>query len=378
MTDLTMRAEQAILGALIAGGAKNGTLGALQAEHFGDRRHQAIFAALTGAVPAPGSPLGRLRMWLAGLPFWPGVRDFRQYIAELPQSCPDAGHLSSYAQMVTDASEQRRVVGARAVENTPDPGRIAGAAAYLAREAERAAASRRWPSRGAQAAADVALTRDTAIAARAIRQDQPAPAARQAPSAAPEAAPAPERAMSAGKLEELVLADLLRHPGQAKEITGWLPVEVFTSGNRRVIYGDIRRRVQDGEPVDPLIIAWDLNRNGSDHLISESETPGPADVLRIAAIDAAPGTAALIGRALLADQVCTRRFGADWPVSLKLTATLPVTAPEPGLAIGPQPLPGAAPEPPEPSAARTGPRREPAVMEPPPAVPEPASPVQRM
>ncbi len=316
-------------------------------------------------------------MWLTGLPFWPQVRDLRQYIAELPETCPEPAHLPHYAQMVAEASEQRRAAAARAVPDTPDPGRIAGAAAFLAREAERAAESRRWASRGAGAAAGMAITRDTAIAARAIGQDQAAPAARQAPRAARQApaagisaAPARERAMSARTLEELVLADLLRHPGQAPEITGWLPVEVFTSENRRVIYGDIRRRVQDGEPVDPLIIAWDLNGSGKGHLVA-------GEVLRIAAVDAAPSTAGLIGRALLADQVCTRRFGTDWPQSLRLNPTFPVTAPEPGLARGTQPLPGAVPEPP-PTAATARSRQEPAVMEPPPAVPEPASPVQRM
>ena len=98
--------------------------------------------------------------------------------------------------------------------------------------------------------------------------------------------------MSAGKLEELVLADLLRHPGQAEETIRWLPVEVFTSENRRVIYGDIRRRVQDGEPVDPLIIAWDLNGSGEGHLAGGLVA---GEVLRIAAVDAAPGTAGLLG-----------------------------------------------------------------------------------
>ena len=374
MTDLTIRAEQAVLGALLTGGAANGGLARIQVADFADGRHQAIFGALTGAVAPPGGLFGRLRMWLAGLSFWPQVRDFRQYIAELPQTCPEPAHLSRYAQMVAEASEQRRAAAARVVPDGPDPGRIAGAAAYLAREAERAAASRRWPSRSPRPAADAALTRDTAIAARAIRQDQAPPAARQAPAAATSATPAPERAMSAGKLEELVLADLLRHPGQAEETIRWLPVEVFTSENRRVIYGDIRRRVQDGEPVDPLIIAWDLNGSGEGHLAGGLVA---GEVLRIAAADAAPGTAGLLGRALLADQVCTRRFGTDWPRSLRLNPTFPVTAAEPGLARGPQPLPGAVPEP-TPAGATARSRQEPAVMEPPPAVPEPASPVQRM
>jgi hypothetical protein len=381
MDTIVHRAEQAVLGALLAAPSARPPSDIAPGD-FADRRHRAIFAALTGAGPQPGGLLNRLRAWLAGLPWRQQVRDLHAYLDQLPAACPDPGHLPRYAAMVHQASQQRGTTAA-AGQPAPDLSRLAGAVAWLERETEKAATQRRRPHLYNPAGDSV--PRDIAVATSGLRAAaREAGRSGQTPVSAPGSAAVqrngtvrevpvvlarPERRPARHEdLEELVLADLMQRPDEAREIIGWLPAEVFTSGIPRAIYGGICHRVQAGEPVDPLIIAWDLHRarelqrSGGDREIEGDQELDPGCVLRIAALDAAPGSAALVGRALLADHLYTNRFGAGWQRLARFPGFVASDGPVPDAQPGaPAVEPHAAPRPeqaaapgPEP-AAKTAP-----------------------
>lgn len=133
---------------------------------------------------------------------------------------------------------------------------------------------------------------------------------------------------SVGDLQDLVLAGLLRHSGDAAAVTTWLPGSVFTTSPRQWLYQVISDRTAAGQHVDPLIIAWQASSR------EDVGDPAAAEILRLGNLPAIPGTAAVLGRALLAEHVCTRQSGPDWhkPVPAPQPDTRQAPAGEPGLA----------------------------------------------
>lgn len=306
MTDpVTLRAEQALIGAMLTQ-PPTGPLSGVEPGSFADPRHQAIYAALTGTGPQPSGPLARLRAWVAALPWRQQVRDMRAYLDQLPGICPDSGHLDHYAVIVGEASRQR-AAGAPADSGEGsalhDLNRLAGAATWLASQTRPAAAkSARQPS--APYAVARAISQQRASAPRTAASQQ------QASHSKAENSNQPPRPLTGADLEELVLAGLIRHPAEAPAVLGWLTADAFT-GLCRPVYELIRAAAGQGLPPDPVILTWHARQKQTTG--ADAAPVSPDDVLRIAAIPAAPGTAAILGRALLADRVCTARFGPDWP-----------------------------------------------------------------
>ena len=391
--DLVHRAEQAYLGAYLSrygpsgAGAAAGGPGQpreMRAEDFADPVHQAVFAALVGHAGStrPGGSAG-----------WPGrLRDLLErvlsrqaraaaaYMTRLPGLCPDPANLAAYAAMITEASQDRAdQAHARQAEQaaSEDP-TLAGAGAWLdstrtaaqpvgrrrAAQAHPAATPRMAPP--AQAAApetpapgrdgtDADLAQDVARLARALRVSAQR-AVRRQPDRQDHAERSAERGTPAGlvtsdqgqpvpatpeDLERRVLASLMRHPGQGRAVTRWLPAEAFAAAPHRDLYDLIRQRLVSGRAVDPLIIAW-----GACRLPDTASTMGdggPAylaqTALQVGAFAPAPGTADVIGRALWADRLLTTTLGKDWPTepghASRLLATL--TPDDPGEQPAPVP-----------------------------------------
>jgi DnaB-like helicase N terminal domain len=386
MPDISYHAEQAVLGALLAEPDRAADVGELTALDFADPRHQAIFTALTSGSEPSGSLFGRLRDWLARLPLRSQLRQLDEYIAELPDRCPDPASLPAYTQMVTEASRQRGThAQARAVRQADPASYLEQTAAFLDEQSRKAAEQARHLRRNDPAGGmpGSGLPRDVEQLARAMgaRSNRAAPAPAPAQPAEPAAGPSPagragthrqpEEPVRPEEMQELILADLLQRPRSARDLT-WLPPEVFTAGPLRQLYTVIRDRASQGLPVDPLIIAWETRTTPAPAQGSGGRPAGqasPEDVLRIGALDTAPGTALLLGRALLAEHVMTERFGADWPQHadrIRRPAPsrepLPDVAAEPGPAQAPaghqQRANGAAPTP---AAARNA-----ALLQPPP------------
>jgi hypothetical protein len=124
--------------------------------------------------------------------------------------------------------------------------------------------------------------------------------------------------MSSEDLEDLVLADLLSHLDGARDVVSWLPVTAFTPGPRQQLYELAASMIAENYPVDPLIVAWEADRLGA---ASGGRSLDSAFVFRIGALETPPGTAAELGRWLLADWWCGTTLGEDWH-----TKPLPVPA----------------------------------------------------
>lgn len=350
MTDpeLAHRVEQALLGAMITQPGRAARLpGTVAAADFADPRHQAIFAALTGAAGDEHGVLGRLRGLLTR--FSRRTRDTRDYMESLPGMCPDSGHLDAYCDMISAAAAQRAAAATAAV-TARGTGMLAGAAMHLAGQSSR---------EGKTAAGETGLPADVARLARALgtpppqhaqppRDGRQQPQAGEAPAAvtaeagqaraAARPAPAghgesPDRrdrpaggayVKSPEDVQDAVLASLMRHSGEAREVTAWLPAEAFSQGPQRDLYELITAAIGAGKAVDPLIMAW----TAAQRMPASPEAAAVGDagdrarpefILTLAELGTGPGTAAVLGRGLLADHVCTTRFGADWPRSPQLT-----------------------------------------------------------
>jgi DnaB-like helicase N terminal domain len=387
--DLTYRAEQAVLGALLTDPARAADAG-LGTADFADRRHQAIFAALTGQETQALGLFARVRDWLRGSPLRREAQQVSAYMANLPAACPEPANLGRYVQMVTEARHQRAEAAA-AERQGQEAETLARAAAWLAQSAQQAGDSRSWLRSGVQpGSGEGQLPDDVALLARSLRAPgQPAIRASQSVAAAPGpqqlpalgqrlpatggqsvtrsradrprpagAGPigqqipvqrrpglaAPRRPLGVRDVQDMILADLLQHPGYARDVISWLPAEMFKAGPRRDLYLLISALIRDEQPVDPLVIAWDVGRSRD---LAARDTPeqvlDPDYVLRMGAIRVGPGSAAVLGRGLLADAVCTKRFGADWPKSELLTRpvgiVIPSRAPEPERAPEPAAVP---------------------------------------
>jgi hypothetical protein len=365
--ELHHRAEQAYLGALlarhgqagtgtvVAGAAGPGALSGLRPQDFADPVHQAGYAALASqALPARtglAAAYERLRGALTRL-LSARARAAAAYMSELPGLCPDPANMAAYAAMVADSSQARAATAPAATAASParqprqrppaENPRLASAAQWL----DGAQAGRHQSgTRQADPAYTAPLTqprrtpdgldRRTARLARALGADARRLAARPP---APPAVPARNQSapLSAGALQEQVLADLMLHPASRGDITSWLPATVFTPETNRTLYQLISMRLDSGRPVDPLIIAWDATAfaGAQGPAAAHGESPAAA-ALRLGALNPAPGTAVVLAQPLYADQICVGAFGPDWRKE-------PRPVPAPDSAPDPEPAPAAA------------------------------------
>ena len=392
MTDpeLVHRAEQAYLGALlarrgrlgtgtaVAGDAGPGALGGLRPQDFADPVHRAVYAALAGqALPARhGLPAvyERVRGMLTRL-LSARARAAAAYMGELPGLCPDPANMAAYAAMVTEASQARAPASPPAwspqQRPTAESPQLASAAQWLdsTRTGRRQAGTRQTgpayvgPPSQAGRTPD-GLDRQTARLARALsagarRADRVSPPAAASPvGAGDQAAP-----LSAGTLQERVLADLMLHPAGRGDVTSWLPATAFAPGNNRTLYQLIRLRLDSGRPVDPLIIAWDASSLAdASRPATPLGEPLAAAALRLGALNPAPGTAAVLARQLYAEQTRADPPGPDWrerrsfpvPPSGAASSAVPTRMADPAQA-GQDPAAGPRPRPAENAGSQTEP-----------------------
>jgi len=308
---LVHRAEQALLGALMAG-ADPAAVREVRPFHFIDGQHQAIYAAVTGQYRR-GGLVGRVRAWLALLG---GLRTARAaaYAAELPGLCPRRGHHQVYGAMVLQA---RRAAEGGAQEGAGPGRQLAGAASWLSsvtgRRRSRAREGGQPDEGGRLAPGTERLARALGPVVARLRGELAAEGGRRA-VAGPVLSKGFTRtgqAFTAQDLQDLVLAGLMRYPGAGgPELAGRVPPEAFGSGARRELYVVIRNLIGRRVPVDPLIVAWEATGR------QQATAPGPSETavlaLELGQLPTAPGMAGHLGRGLLADHVLTRAYGQDW------------------------------------------------------------------
>lgn len=338
-TELLHEVEQAMLGAMITRPRRVGGLpGRVSPELFTDQRHQAIAAALTGTAGEERGLLGRLRGFFAR--FSRRTREDQEYLDTLPGLCPDAGHMTSYFEILREARDQREERAREARNQAADAARVLeGVADQLAIQTARtgrAAAPGELPEHVARQARALAghARRLSQAPIKEGRQGQAAPAPQSQPAArwalAPQAVPPAQRAqaqseagnrsadnggqaqtrsdessqLKAGRVtreeaQDLLLAALMRDPRFAREAVASLPATLFDEGERRELFTMIGDFVSDRRPLDPLLVAWAADQRTA---------PGPdgtrngwisPDYIRgIAALPAAPGNPAWLAKML--------------------------------------------------------------------------------
>jgi replicative DNA helicase len=336
MPNLAVRAEQAVLGALLQNPDLIGQVGYLSGADFTDTSHKWIFDAIAETHAAHPEATGERLMALVA----DGAPEIdHAYLGSLPARCPVPGHLPAYGRMIAEASMIR--------ELDVHAHRIARSAADLIRR-------RAGVGTPQQRSIPEHLARLAEAMIRHTRRLDPDrwPEVGPEPSAATQPSQLPEQPQSRREME--VLAGLLQHPAQCAQVLKWLQPRAFTPGPHREIYEALRTVALTGVPVDALTVAWQLCMRqaaedttgfGEKPSLSRGAEPAAAEsVFRLAAIPVEPGSALLAGGLRLADHITANLPPDASPISPNAGHG----PPGPGVANGvadPSPLPRAAQDP---------------------------------
>ena len=277
--NLTERAEKALLGALLTDPLTIRQVGLAEAGHFASPLHRQIHAALipreknayagwAGSL-SPNAAYARARGVTGDI-----------YLQELLDACPDA---PVYAQMVMEAALRRQLaLYARRIKYEaanmhhelnrlreiqpegldlpqlqtayPDPQRVFSHLMQLS-YALQAHAMAFNPSADPSAAASTAAA--------------PGPAITFAGHVSATVAALTWTSVTTAEgdwhavNEEQVLAGIIQQCAPADDFPAWLPAEAFRPGPRREIYGALTGIYYRHDPLDPLILDWELAKRHS-------------------------------------------------------------------------------------------------------------------
>jgi replicative DNA helicase len=209
----------------------------------------------------------------------------------LALNCPDPDHAPTYARMVQEAGFRRDLaehaerIGSIAQAGT-EPEVISEHLALLS-EALGTHASRFGPMAELAHISEVAAGRAVVD----INQTDPERLARQ----------------------DQVLADLMRHPEDIREVSTWLSSDNFAAGPRREVYETIVYIDSLDEPVDEITVAWNLARRaaaydalGTDQYGLQPYSGVPAYITTLRDLDVPEDAALAVGRQLLADDLSAK------------------------------------------------------------------------
>lgn len=245
-----LKAEQAVLGAVLLDPGQLSHLEWLAPDHFYRPVHQALFAALRklrgdghpaveGEGPVPLS-------WVndavaeAGL----HVRGLTaSYAHLLVSACPRPAHAPVYGRMVLEGAIHRTVTQH---------------AIRLHQEAR--ANALRGEVEGALHHADVLTGVLTDLARRWGTEPRPvAPATSQAPDPPTPPSAQPDRV---AEDEEFLLAVLIERPGAMGEVVDWLRPGDFADPVHAHLYRCLGALHHRGEPIDRITLLWEAQRRG--------------------------------------------------------------------------------------------------------------------
>lgn len=237
MKTLTLRAEEALLGAMLTDPELVRAVGRyLNWPDFTDERHRAAYAAMVSALREEGPPglpwRRRVEASAPGLPSW--------YFGRLAAACPEPAHGLSYGRLVLQASIRRSL--SRAGWSIGDDG------SALEREAARLA----------DEAASMPIRR-LAYHAACVGRELRALARVFNPDTARSLAGPPPAARGRARQEERILAALLQGHRDTGRILR-LPADGFTDPERRDIFRAVRRLHASAQPVDALTVDWETAR----------------------------------------------------------------------------------------------------------------------
>lgn len=239
MDQLTYRTEQALLGSLLTDSRHVPDIDYLLPRDFEDLGHRALYDAITTVHAAEPE--------LTGAAFADRVAYVRgqepEQLHELALSCPEPDHAPVYARMVQEAGFRRELAGHAALiaETAADREQSPELIQHLDSLSEtlRVHASRFGPA--------AELEYWTTFA------DD-----RVGPTRAPDNA-------EALALQDQILVDLMMHPELLNWDAEWLTADLFQEGPRRIVFETLEYVTSIGEPVDEIVIAWNVARQAAAH-----------------------------------------------------------------------------------------------------------------
>lgn len=280
MSDLILRAEQGVLGALLTDPDQ---LTVVSAGDFAHPTHQAIYSAIRD-LQSLGYEPGRLADAVAGIVDRPDVD--ATWLRELADAAPDRDRAKAYARIVVQAAFDRDTADFAqpyldAAEQATDP----DARRHLTRLGNTLTA----------------------------QADRNGPSSIVDPDASPRlTATARPTATAELNREDQILADLLQHPDQARTVAPWLDSAVFTTDQRRLAFELVVSIAYHGDPVDAVVLAWEVER-ARPYAVATPEPNQhtqlggrPSDYTYLRRLETATvnaGTAVLVGRELLTEHV---------------------------------------------------------------------------
>lgn len=274
-----LRAEQAVLGAVLLDPAQLASLAWLEPGHFYRPAHRALFAAMRDLHHA-GQPVldakGNVPLdWVTGT-VAEASRNVRglspSYAHTLIAACPRPGHAAMYGRMVLEGAIHRTV--------TEHAVRLHQAARADALQGE---------VDGALHQADVLAGVLSDLARRWGTQARPV--ARPAAETPAPVAPVGERV----RQDELLLLDVLTNqPRAMDEVVGWLRPGDFADHAHGQLYRCLGALHHRGEPVDEVTVLWEAQRRGL--LADGTLTP---DAVRDLCTGVGAGSAEYLGEQIL-------------------------------------------------------------------------------
>ncbi|GAB3259639.1 DnaB-like helicase N-terminal domain-containing protein [Kineosporia babensis] len=298
MSSVTLRAEQALLGALLTQQKNEHTaaMRLLEATDFGQRLHRHVFTAI--------QELRTTEPHLNG----PGLVDAvaerigsePSTVQALADSAPAPAHADAYAQMIQTAAFRREIADASQafahniattstspadVSIEPGPAQAPSDSVTTAEDPHRARLLAAL-ERQVEIYSTLANTPDTLTQTPANPSPDPGTITSTTPRSAtaePElvsSTDTPDRPQDASvgervRLEDELLADLLRNPDQSDVLATFVADSTFTSGQRREMYQTILITAHAGQPIDDVIIAWQVELQRAANRLNHNTSPAP-------------------------------------------------------------------------------------------------------
>ncbi|PYC82583.1 hypothetical protein C7C46_09470 [Streptomyces tateyamensis] len=328
--DLVLRAEQAVIGSALRDRQRLDDIAYLTPDRLAHPTHRAVLTALIESRTSdPTMSAARLPELIEQRTAISGVN--ADYLRRLADAAPQPRNIASYARMVQEAAVRRdlalHVDRLRTTSSSlrgPDP--------VLDRLTQ--------AMRRTEQAVPVAML------------NEPAPASYEPrPQLAGEQDVRVEVRL---ERQDTVLADLLQHPEQVREVSGWLYPEVFEEGPRREVYEAIVVVAERGEPVDQLTVEWEVYRQDPQTYevkVEVSVEERPDYLTRLATTAVVVGAAVELSGEIMAEDIraklatdfgnidaTTRMPGVEPKASLDVRATAVAPRVEPAPLLQPPPV----------------------------------------
>ncbi|MEV7601675.1 DnaB-like helicase N-terminal domain-containing protein [Kitasatospora sp. NPDC089797] len=331
--DLVLRAEQAVIGAALRDRQRLDDIAYLTPDRMAHPTHRAVLTALIDSrTSSPTTPTAQLPELVAQRTAIPGVT--ADYLRRLADAAPLPRAIASYARMVQEAAVRRDLAQHVDRLRTATPG-LRGPDPVLDRLAQ--------------------AMRHTEHAAPVAKYNEPTPAPYE-----PRARPAGEgevRVETRLERQDAVLADLLQHPEQVREVSTWLYPEVFEEGPRREVYEAIVVVAERGEPVDQLTVEWEVYQQDPQayevtvEVRVEQREERPDYLARLAATAVVVGAAIELSGEMMAEDIRTKlatdfaaidltpqAAGAEPKVDLDVRTITSAAQVEPAFLLQPPPI----------------------------------------